>query len=79
MKLKYILFINYSKLPRVIIFDICQSHNEVAQSHKELTPTSAGFCGFDMKGQLKCWGDSITLGLKSNENDVKTIERLMSL
>ncbi len=82
MKLKYIIFDD--SYPCII--GECNKHSDV---HGMGHPTSAGFCSIRevaddsphaislRKIEVHCWGESSSLGVKSNhEHDSKILERL---
>ena len=62
-KQKYIRTRKYSA---IIIFPDFIAHSQF----KEFDPVSAGFCYVDeVRGIVKCFGESISLGLKSDPKD----------
>lgn len=60
-KLKYIKLKEYSS---IIVFPCVVSHD----TFKHLSPVTAGFCYINEK-KVTCFGESISLGLKSNEEE----------
>lgn len=50
------------------IFDDGQTHEKMARMMSS-KPKSAGFVTLDREGKFKCYGESISLGLKSEEGD----------
>jgi len=59
------------------IFSKTTNHSEIGI---ELfgKPISAGFCHFE-NGKIKCYGESISLGLKSREEDSDIINEKFNL
>ena len=58
-KMKYVKIGDYNS---IIIFPTIIQHSEF----KRFNPTSAGFC-YISKDKVECFGESVSLGLKSNE------------
>lgn len=58
-KMKYVKIGVYNS---IIIFPMILEHSEF----KHLNPSTAGFC-YISNSKVRCFGESISLGLKSNE------------
>lgn len=71
MKAKYIK----TKDNKIIVFSDLQNHDEF----KTFNPVSAGFIsigiGDDRNPDCTCYGDSVSLGLKSMEDDTKLAKK----
>lgn len=75
--MKYIIFDDNT----AIIFANSTSHKDIADKK---SVRSAGFCTIetyrnsfdDIRARVSCYGESISLGVKSNESDNKIIERM---
>jgi hypothetical protein len=68
-ELKYIIFEDNS----FILFDTCQKHSEACMRSDI---KSAGFCSitfYNDEVTITCYGESISLKKKSNENDSRII------
>ena len=69
-----------SGLPTPILFPEHVSHNDVAFSILERFPgykvLSAGFCSIGQYG-VNCWGESISLKVKSDPNDFKYVQMMI--
>jgi hypothetical protein len=62
-KMKYVRLEQYNQ---VIIFPLVMEHS----TFKHLSPKTAGFCYFNPdKSRVDCFGESISLGLKSNKQE----------
>jgi hypothetical protein len=61
MKQKYVRLKIYDE---IIIFPTIIEHSDF----KHMNPISAGFCHIGIK-EIDCFGESISLGLKSNKED----------
>lgn len=62
-KLKYVRLEQYNQ---VIIFPCIIEHS----TFKHLSPKTAGFCYFNPhKNRVDCYGESISLGLKSDKQE----------
>jgi hypothetical protein len=70
MAIKYIML----KDKGIVMFSGLLNHNEVAQAFRE-KPLSAGFVSFDGSGGVNCYGESISLGIKSREEDGEIAQR----
>ncbi len=60
-------YINFKKLG-VVVFGPHVQHADVAAKIADDTPVSAGFVRVSRDGELVAYGDSFSLGLKSNPN-----------
>lgn len=84
---KYIIVKTEHGCEVAIVFDPMLDHSAVAGSRKVL---SAGFCSFGI-GQvdtgigaydtvvINVWGESVTLGIKSNPDDTRLLARSLQL
>ena len=83
MKFKYIFGENKSTGNNaVVIFDIIQTHKDVAQQMTNIIPQSAGFLTFKESNEgitVTCWGESISLKLSTDIYDAHRIKSLMEL
>lgn len=70
--LKY-LIVTHLELP--IVFNAILDHKSVAGDMKVV---SAGFCRLhdDLNKSASAWGESVTLGVKSREEDVAILSKL---
>ena len=50
------------------VFNNLQTHKEIAEKLYG-TPISAGFIRFGTKMNIECWGESVSLKLKSKEQE----------
>ena len=58
-----------------IIFPNSLQHKDVAKA-LNLTPVSAGFV-MQRFGEVKCYGDSFTLNIKSKEEDTELLKEFL--
>ncbi len=76
MKIKYVIF---DDIAPVLLSD-CQQHADIRCQYR---PTSAGFCSYVFNEttcelDVTCWGESISLGIKSKPDiDSHLIKRLL--
>lgn len=76
-KMKYIIF-NRSGLEVPLIFPTTVNHIEIAQRiGMVFKVVSAGQCSVGNDGKIYCWGESISLKVKSREEDTEIINRIM--
>jgi hypothetical protein len=76
-KLKYIVTDNNS----FAIFSVAQSHSDIARGMWG-KPVGAGVCSIARKADsehanVHCWGESVSLKLKSREEDEEIINRYL--
>ena len=76
MKLKYVVFDNNE----FVIFPPSMVHADVTQNRNVV---GAGFCNFARKADsdeanCHCWGESISLGVESREEDEDIINRALA-
>lgn len=72
---KYIVFEDDHGLEDIIIFSELQQHANILRLG--LTPVSAGFIEITSES-LHCYGDSISLNLKSRPEDTKIAKRALN-
>ena len=68
-ELKYIIIKDRFEVP--IIFSALLNHKTVAGN---LNVISAGFCTIESNNQVSCYGESVSLNIKSRKEDSSIIE-----
>ncbi len=79
METKYVMFGGF--LPVVFPAMLPVTHAEMARllsPHIGEPPTSAGFVGADAAGNINAYGESFSLGLKSDPKDSPILQRLIT-
>ena len=73
MKMKYVIFsMNGIEVP--VIFTGLTAHSYMTEKLSDWKPVSAGFVSLTEDG-LIAYGDSVTLGISSREEDTQIINR----
>ena len=76
---KYITFIK-NDIEGGIIFDNILKHSDMLILYNKAFILGAGFLYFNKKGKVECYGESISLRIKSRKNlDSKTINKSLNL
>ena len=71
---KYIIIdSDFGELP--IVFSELFKHSDMKAIQGKIV--SAGFCFIDHNGQYSCYGDSVSLGLKSREEDATILNKML--
>jgi len=82
-RMKYIIFLGKDEIKYPFIFDELFDHNEIALSINTnfYRPISAGFIQVypNSENPISVFGESKTLQLKSNPDDVKLIQKRMGM
>lgn len=77
-KMKYIV-VRQGGIEEPFIFSDTQAHADVARKVGGIV-MGAGFCGINAEGQFSCWGESVTLKIKSRlDEDNRTLNRRFGL
>ena len=83
MKFKYVILEEpVEKRERVFVIDGGMNHSDLVNHFPKWKPVSAGFCTIDCYNEddfehpkVQAWGESISIGVKSREEDASIISR----
>lgn len=74
--MKYIIVkAGICELETPILFPDTMGHNEIANK-LGLPVVSAGFCVAQFNGNFYCYGQSVSLGIKSRDEDTEVLNRM---
>ena len=73
--MKYITYINFDSITCCVIFDKCTDHIAMSKGLMYRNILGAGFVSFGDDGTIHCYGESISLNIKSNDKDASIIEK----
>lgn len=73
-KMKYIRFEDSG----IVIFQEFIEHLTMASKFKSDKVISAGFVSFDGMNIMKCYGESLSLGVKAHELDTEKVNKIFS-
>jgi hypothetical protein len=77
-KSKYIIVVQGAMVYPVVFGDLL-GHNDIARSFNRDFIVSAGFCYINETGEYACYGESVTLKLKSRPEDSAILNKYLGV